>query len=75
MSDPLGFRHLGLGGAWRARPLAASRSSRHGSGVEFDLDDSSHIMIKLLEMHEDIRAIRALLEEEADDGEEDDEGS
>jgi hypothetical protein len=43
--------------------------------VEFDLDDSSHIMIKLLEMHEDIRAIRALLEEEADDGEEDDEGS
>jgi hypothetical protein len=32
-------------------------------------------MIKLLEMHEDIRAIRALLEEDEDDGEEDDAGS
>jgi hypothetical protein len=39
--------------------------------LEIGLDDSSRIMVKLLEIHEDVQAIRALLEED-DDGEEDD---
>ena len=45
--------------------------------MEIEFDDGSHIMMRLMQMHEDIRAIRALLEEE-DDGEEatdDDSGS
>lgn len=43
--------------------------------VEIELDDSSHIMLKLLEIHDDVRAIRELLEDEDDGEQEDDDDS
>ena len=39
--------------------------------MEIGLDDASLTMQRLLAIHDDVRAIRALLEDE-DDGEEDD---
>jgi len=40
--------------------------------VEIGFDDSSLIMRKLFEIHDDVRAIRELLEDEDDGAEEDD---
>ena len=43
--------------------------------VDIELDDSSRIMLKLLEIHDDVRAIRELLEDEDDGEQEDDDNS
>jgi hypothetical protein len=44
--------------------------------VELDLDDYSRIMLKLLEIHDDVLAIKDLLEDEDDrEPEDDDPGS
>lgn len=39
--------------------------------MKLEIGDTSNIMLKLMAIHDDVRAIRALIEED-DDGEEDD---
>jgi hypothetical protein len=65
-----GARHA-LGSAVEVT-LRARRCRSKLAAVDLDLDDYSRIMLKLLEIHDDVLAIKHLLEDE-DDGEPEDE--